>query len=85
MEQSNNEYLKTLIKENTYNGNIYVSTGSAVSNVNMVTITSCQAPILQFGDQCFSLVRVQMTYDIDITIIKQFAILMDMNDAILAS
>ena len=26
-----------------------------------------------------------MTYDIDITIIKQFAILMDMNDAILAS
>lgn len=46
MEQSNNEYLKTLIKENTYNGNIYVSTGSAVSNVNMVTITSCQAPIL---------------------------------------
>ena len=26
-----------------------------------------------------------MTYDIDITIIKQFAILMDMNDAILVS
>ena len=62
-----------------------MSTGSAVSNVNMVNITSCQAPILYFCDQCFSFVRVQMTYDIDITIIKQFAILMDMNDAILAS
>ena len=46
IEHSNNEYLQTLIRENTYNDNIYVSTGSAVSNVNMVNITSCQAPTL---------------------------------------
>ena len=46
IEQSNNEYLWTLVKENTYNDNIHASTGSAVSNVNMVTITSCQAPIV---------------------------------------
>ena len=46
IEQSNNEYLRTLVKESTYNDNIYVSTGSAVSNANMVNITSCQAPIL---------------------------------------